>query len=536
MANYPTCHVQNIDHLGLIAAIFKQHKIVERIDSLLPKTSNNQKITHGEAILAMVMQGLDFTNHRLYMSRSFFTSISMLGLFRPDVKPEHFTYDTFGRALDAIYKYGATRLFIDICLDVILKNKILTKFIFMDTTSLYVTGKKYKKDGKIELKHGHSKDYRKDLKQLVYLLISTEDGVPFHFEGHSGNKNDNELFQNAIETVQKQLKSSLDKKFWVLDSSIYSKKFIENKSITTSWIARVPESIKICREAVEKDYEDDAWTRMDNDYKYIELNANYGGQEQRWILVSNRCSKYGELANFSKKIDAQEKTLLKTADKAKKRLFASKQEAIEEFKKLQKNHPSFILTDTIYAKKKRIRGSKRKITAGYKLIVKVKRNEDRIKKCELKKGRFVLATNCLENEKIKAKEILSAYRARNKGVEGCFKFIKDRQNNLNQIYLKKESRIEAMLMVMSLTLFTNNLAQRKLRDFLKEQKIGVYSQLGRTTQSPTFKWASMVMRNITRVKIIVSGTVHNMVKGIKKDQETIIKAFGPYAMEIYGIT
>ena len=116
-----------------------------------------------------------------------------------------------------------------------------------------------------------------------------------------------------------------------------------------------------------------------------------------------------------------------------------------------------------------------------------------------------------------------------------FKFIKDRQNNLNQVFLKKESRIEAMLMVMSLTLFTNNLAQIKLRSFLREKETGISNQLGRMTQNPTFKWASMVMKNITRVKFIVTNKIHNFVKGIRKDQETIIKAFGPYAMEIYGL-
>jgi hypothetical protein len=80
----------------------KSIKIVERIDSLLPKTSNNQNITHGEV-----------------------------------------------------------------------------------ATSLYTTGNKYKNTGNIELKRGYSKDYRMDLKQLIYLLVTTEDGLPILAESHS---------------------------------------------------------------------------------------------------------------------------------------------------------------------------------------------------------------------------------------------------------------------------------------------------------------------------------------------------------------
>ena len=44
------------------------------------------------------------------------------------------------------------------------------------------------------------------------------------------------------------------------------------------------------------------------------------------------------------------------------------------------------------------------------------------------------------------------------------------------------------------------------------------------------------MRNITKVKIIVSDKIYDEIKGIEKVQETIIKAFGDYALEIYGLS
>jgi hypothetical protein len=75
----------------------KSIKIVERIDSLLPKTSNNQNITHGEVIQALVMQGLGFSNHRLYLSAEFFSHVAMNSLFNSKIKSEHFTPDTIGR-------------------------------------------------------------------------------------------------------------------------------------------------------------------------------------------------------------------------------------------------------------------------------------------------------------------------------------------------------------------------------------------------------------------------------------------------------
>lgn len=56
--------IKNIGHLGIIGAIFREYKLIEKIDALLPKTSPNQKISHGEAVLAMIMQGLGYTRFR----------------------------------------------------------------------------------------------------------------------------------------------------------------------------------------------------------------------------------------------------------------------------------------------------------------------------------------------------------------------------------------------------------------------------------------------------------------------------------------
>ena len=110
-------------------------------------------------------------------------------------------------------------------------------------------------------------------------------------------------------------------------------------------------------------------------------------------------------------------------------------------------------------------------------------------------------------------------RGRNKNSEGRFKFIKDKTHNLNQIFLKKESRTEAMMMVMSIVLLTNNLAQQ-----------------GKETPNPNFKWASYFMRNITKVKIKVLDKIYDQIKGMNKGAEVIIRAFGEHALKIYGLT
>jgi transposase len=538
MEEQPTCNVQNLGHLGILAAIFKEFKIVERIDSLLPKKSNNQNITHGEVIQAMVMQGLGFSNHRLYLSAEFFSHVAMDSIFNSKIKFEYFTADTIGRTLDAIFKYGPTKFFTDLCLNIVIENKLLKKFFYIDTTSLYTTGKKYKNTGNIELKRGYSKDHRMDLKQLVYLLVTTDEGLPIFAESHSGNASDNELFQKAIIKVQNLVKDQMENQIFVLDAALYSKEFLLNPHITGDWVTRVPESIKLCKEYLERDYDKLLWTKVDKDFKFVELESTYGGIKQRWILVRNREAKYKELATFKKQLDKEKETIESGIKKLEKKIFFTKEEAAREMENHKTYHQHFIFTYKIQGICEKVKTNDREkiVRIGYNLSISFKRDETRIKKTEMKKGKFILAASCLDDEKLSASDILGAYRGRNKNSEGCFKFIKDKTHNLNQIFLKKESRIEAMVTVMSIILFINNLAQKKLRDFLIEKDESITSQLGRGTKNPTFKWASYLMRNITKVKIEVAGKIYDQIKGIKKVQETIIRAFGDYALEIYGLT
>ena len=72
-----------------------------------------------------------------------------------------------------------------------------------------------------------------------------------------------------------------------------------------------------------------------------------------------------------------------------------------------------------------------------------------------KLGRFILATNdlCLT-----ADEILTYYKSQST-VERGFRFLKDKSFHVSEVYLKKESRIEALAMIMVLCLFIYSIAR-----------------------------------------------------------------------------
>ena len=62
-----------VGHLGLVGAFIRETEIIEMIDSLSPKESNNcGHFTHGQVVALMILNGLGYTSRPIYMTHTFF--------------------------------------------------------------------------------------------------------------------------------------------------------------------------------------------------------------------------------------------------------------------------------------------------------------------------------------------------------------------------------------------------------------------------------------------------------------------------------
>src|ERR1700746_396890 len=100
--------------------------------------------------------------------------------------------DKLGRALDRLFAADRATLQTRIVLAVMNGFDLKMEQIHNDTTSVMVRGAYNGQNAKaVQLKRGHSKERRPDLKQLVYSLCVTSDGaVPVHFKAYDGNQTD----------------------------------------------------------------------------------------------------------------------------------------------------------------------------------------------------------------------------------------------------------------------------------------------------------------------------------------------------------
>src|ERR671919_1632251 len=102
---------QILDHVGLVAGMFDELGIGEVIDRATRHHPETRIVTTGDAVKAMVLNGLGFVNQQLYLVPRFFHNKPTHRLIALGIEAKHLNDDTLGRALDALYEYGVTALY-----------------------------------------------------------------------------------------------------------------------------------------------------------------------------------------------------------------------------------------------------------------------------------------------------------------------------------------------------------------------------------------------------------------------------------------
>ncbi len=63
--NTETHKSKTLEHLGLVAGMFDELGIGDLVDGLIPQDLSQRKVSVGQALKAMVLNGLGFANRRL---------------------------------------------------------------------------------------------------------------------------------------------------------------------------------------------------------------------------------------------------------------------------------------------------------------------------------------------------------------------------------------------------------------------------------------------------------------------------------------
>ena len=103
--------VRRIDHLWIVSDVARKIRLVEIIDRMIPPAPQ-RVVTAGEAVLALVLNGLGFVSRPLYLIPAYFKTKPVGTLIRSGLTEEDLNEFTLGRALNDIHEAGLSALFL----------------------------------------------------------------------------------------------------------------------------------------------------------------------------------------------------------------------------------------------------------------------------------------------------------------------------------------------------------------------------------------------------------------------------------------
>ncbi len=522
--------ITNIDHLGLVAGIVDEIGIESIINRRLGEHSS-EKISSGQVVKAMIINALGFVSSPLYLFPKFFEGKAIEHLIGKGVKPEYLNDDRLGRVSDKLYDSGTGETFVEVVLEAVKKYQIKMETSHLDASSFHVHGE-YKSSSDevgeprpIKITHGSSRDHRPDLKQFTMELICSGDGdIPLWMKMGDGNQSDQKQFAQRIKEFKNTFEFS---GLMVADAALYTQENLQYLG-NIEWLTRVPLTVKAAQKLVREIDTDTLIASQQVGYSYAKVKQNYGGIEQRWLIVESQKRRESDLNSLDKKIAKELSAIEKKLKELNNRKFACEPDAIKAANQLLKKSKyhkfTSINTQAIFIKDEN--GSD---YCRYKIQASVSLCSEKVSPLKKQAGRFILATNVLKVEALNSEKMLETYKNKQQSVERCFGFMKDPMFFADSVFLKSPKRIEALGLIMALSLLVYKLAERQIRQTLQRTGSGVKNQLGRLTDKPTLRWIFQCFQSI---HIYIDRGI-KQISNINSERLHFLKFFPPACQRYY---
>ena len=487
-----TYQAERLDHLGIVAGVCREIGLAEWLDA--QDEQSHERVGVGTATVAMILNGLGFSNRRLYLVPQFFATKAVERLLGPGITAEDLNDDCLGRALDWLYAHDPTTLFAGIALRARRAFGITTRQVHVDTTSFSVSGE-YDEDldaHTLAVTYGYSRDHRADLKQWMLTLATTRQGdVPLFCQALDGNASDKVSLVAAVEALAEQLQSADEEEapVFVADSGLYSAENVARLSAAgVRWISRVPDTSQEARAALE--VADGAWQQEGLLFWAPVPEAPAG---QRWVVVRTTQGQGRAGATLARQVEATRTQWEKALWHLGNQHFACEPDAQAALLQQLKKCPAWLRVDShLVAHSKQARpGRPRKDMTpertAWQIEASVAVDENVLARAVQRKASFLVATNVLDPDQLSDQELIQTYKDQH-SVERGFSFLKDPLFLASSVFVKKPERIVALSLVMVLCLLVYRLAEHRLREQLAATGQTVPSQVNKPTDRPTMRW------------------------------------------------
>ena len=363
-------------------------------------------------------------------------------------------------------------------------------------------------------------------------MCTGDGGIPLFLRVADGNEADQATFAKLLAEFKMQLDFEA---LFVADSALYSADKLPALN-HLRWLCRVPQTIKEAKTLLEElDEESFISESAPEGYRLAEARSDYGGVEQRWIVVQSSERHKAQNERLQKKLEEIDEQLERRLRRLRRQRFscqADARKALQNFAKdLGRYHlltENEIIPVRSYQKPGRPSKDAQPEIVGYRLQANLAHDEQAITKARGRSGRFILATNVLDDELFSKEVLVREYKGQHT-VERGFRFLKDPMFFTSSVFVKSPKRVATIALVMGLCLLVYALGERVLRLALEKEGTTVRHQTGKLTDRPTLRWVFQIFQAVHLLS--VDGT--KRIANLTEERERILSFLLPGCRRYY---
>lgn len=478
--------------MTLANSIIKQLGLVEKINESVEWDKAHWGVSPGDLAKILILSTFFDVRIALIHLERRFDGIDLSFFLSKDSKSSDVNSFNAGRALDRIGEIDYNGLYETMALSAIQLNRIPTERLHADTTTISFYGQydtdtlnlsEEERKELLQIERGYNKDGRPQCKQVVVGQIVNEVGIPIASRTMDGATSDVEWNVVAVSYLKELQSTGFQYGIFVADSKLVTHDLIVSMNAEENripFVSRCPANFegKLENRTIQRAYGCESWEEIGvfhtgkdaSTYRGQSFVEEICGQPMR-LLVLESSSLKGKAGQILVKAQESIEPFKKSLEKKVFLCIADAEEEVQRFKKMTClklfDCDCEIDKETVelWPRGRRGAGSKPTLSEKYRIQVKqIRQKEEKCREVLQSQSCIVLISNVVDGPD--DRELLKIYKGQ-QVVENSFRRLKS-PSLASVIYLKNQTRIQALSMLLTLSLLIRAIIQYRLREGLKE--------------------------------------------------------------------
>ena len=224
---------ERLGALPLINHFLARLDLEGHLERFVPTADRRIRVPYAQA-LGVLVRSLLLEREPMYRQHETVSTFAPGAFGLTPELAQRLSDDAVGRALDRLFDADRATLLTAVVVSAVHTFELVLSELHNDSTTVKFTGQYREARGRRLrgkrapfITYGHSKDHRPDLKQLLFILTTTEDGgVPVQFRCEAGNTNDS---PTHIETWEALCRAAGGPEFlYVADSKLCAREPLDH--------------------------------------------------------------------------------------------------------------------------------------------------------------------------------------------------------------------------------------------------------------------------------------------------------------------